>query len=353
MDLPESPRPRMLWITDPWDTLDHPHDTTLRFIEEAVRLGVGAHWADVHSIRWEGHTTQVDVFEVVAVDRARAAQSFVRVARGSERASHFDCLLYRPDPPVDLAYLHPLQLLALDCERASDAGLRCRIVNPPRLLFGQSEKLVGGSLAERMPPTVVATQWERLCAFGVREGRAIAKPMHLCQSRGVELLDFRTGAGRERSRRVLEDLTGGFTRPAVLQRFLPEVVEGETRIWFVDGSVLGVVRKKSADGSYRIDMDKGGTLTPHVLTAREQSVVPSVGTWLQANGVRLAAIDLVDGWITDFNFTSPGLLANMERVLECNLAGPVIEALARTEPRAPCVRLSSGGREMFATCPSC
>ena len=337
MDLPEArmtSSSRLLWVTDPWETLDHPRDTTLRLIEEAVHMGVESHWAGAHSIRWDGKATSLDTYEVTAIAPGRTAQSFRLVNRGPRTASSFDCILYRPDPPVDLAYVHPLQLLLLDINGVAPEAPRCRIVNSPSVLLGQSEKLVGGVLSCRMPPTMVASQWDVLCAFGEREGRAIAKPIHQCQSKDVELLSFRNSVSRDRSHLVLERLTCGFTRPAVLQRFLPEVADGETRIWFLDGAVLGVVRKKAADGSYRIDMDKGGTLVAHTLTPHERSAVPSIEHWLRENDVRLAAVDLIDGWITDFNFTSPGLIPHMETVTGRNLAAPIVEALAASGSRS-------------------
>jgi glutathione synthase len=316
---------RLLFITDPWSTLDHPRDTTLRLIEEAVRLGVSCAWADVRSVRWQGGAGRLRAWNVTAVRPERDARSFKLTGLGDCRPSDFDVVLYRPDPPVDLAYLHPLELVAMDLEqRPREDGRRPELVNPARVLLSRSEKIAGSF----MPPTLVASLWEDLARFGKAEGMTIAKPLHQCQSKDVELLCWSDARARDHARSALVRLTDGFTRPAVLQRFLPAILEGETRVWMVDGDVLAVVRKCSADGSYRIDMDKGGTLLPHMLTEIEESAVCAVGAWLRREGVRLAAVDLIDGWVTDLNFTSPGLLPATETIVGKNLARSIIRALA-------------------------
>jgi glutathione synthase len=316
---------RLLFVTDPWSTLDHPRDTSLRLIEEAVRLGVSCAWADVRSVRWESGAGRLRAWKVASVRSARNARSFKLTGLGDRRPSDFDVVLYRPDPPVDLAYLHPLELVAMDMDqRPREDGRRPELVNPARVLLSRSEKLVGSF----MPPTIVASRWDDLARFGKAEGMTIAKPLHQCQSKDVELVCWSTPPARDHARVVLERLTDGFARPAVLQRFLPGILDGETRVWMVDGVMLAVVRKRSSDGSYRIDMDKGGVLVPHTLNEGEERAIASVGAWLRREGVRLAAVDLIDGWVTDLNFTSPGLLTGMETVVGANLARAIVRALA-------------------------
>ena len=326
-------RCRLLWITDPWDTLVHPLDTTLRLMEEAVSLGVETYWADAGSIRWATDRTLVRAFRVAAVQAGRSPDAFGMLACGPLRPTHFRCVIYRPDPPVDLAYLHSLQMLGMDIEarRARDGHCATEILNPPSVLAGSSEKLVA-VLTDLMPPTMASAQWEDLQAFGRLEGETIVKPMHLCQSQGVEFLQWHTASAVERSRQALRSLTHEFRQPVVLQRFLSGVYEGETRLWFLDGRLLACARKKPAPGTFRIEMHKGGTLEPHELTDLERQRVPVIGAHLERSGVWLAAVDLIDGWVTDFNVTSPGLLVDTESVLQRNLARPVIEALIRPRP---------------------
>jgi glutathione synthase len=189
------------------------------------------------------------------------------------------------------------------------------------------EKLLASGAPELMPPSLVASSFADFAAFGAEHALTVAKPLHDCQSHGVELLDWERDERTGRCASVLGALTDGYRRPALLQRFLPAVVTGETRLWLLDAKLLCAVRKRPAQGTFRIDMDKGGTLEPCLLSAAEQRKVPLIEALLARQRVRLAAVDLIDGWVTDCNVTSPGLLAQMETVLGANLARPIIETL--------------------------
>src|SRR4051794_2920955 len=107
---------RFLWITDPWDTLDHPRDTTLRLIEESLALGHESFICDVQSIRMEGGTGKkypvvLEARQVSGVFPGRSKAAF-RLGEIKTYAPHeFKSLQYRVDPPIDHAYIHPLQLL--------------------------------------------------------------------------------------------------------------------------------------------------------------------------------------------------------------------------------------------------
>jgi len=319
----------LLWLTDPWISLDHGHDTTLRLIDEALDLGIPCHWADVRSIAWSASGTTLTTQPVSRSSPSREPASLERGAACEARPSDFSHVFYRVDPPVDLAYLHPLLLLSLDCElRAREpGGCGTEFINSIEVLRGLNEKLAGSFCDGLMPPSLAAADWERLRSFGEREGPVVVKPLHECQSRGVDLLEWTTPSARERSEAVLRALTDDFRRPVLLQRFLPGAYDGETRLWFVDGQLLGQARKRPAQGTFRIDMDRGGSLFAHELDERERACVPTIALELTRAGVRLAAVDLVDGWVTDFNFTSPGLLREMESVVGENLARPLLQAL--------------------------
>ena len=114
----------------------------------------------------------------------------------------------------------------------------------------------------------------------------------------------------------------------LLQRYLPEVEQGEKRLWFVDGELLAQVRKRPLPGGFLVDMDKGSSCEACDLTPAEVDLADDVGAALAGEGVRLAAIDVIAGQVTDWNVTSPGLLPLMEDVLQRNLAGEVVRALA-------------------------
>jgi glutathione synthase len=318
-----------LWITDPWDTLDHSRDTTLRLAQEALALGLENHWCDVRSIRWEKDRVLLDAQKFEAIGPDRHPESIRLGTRRATSPLEFQSLQYRTDPPVDLAYQHPLQLLHLAVQSEPRASHRPEIVNPVSALMLANEKLEAGLLKGLLPPTVVSSQWAPLERFGLIEKKTVLKPLHLAQSKGVELLDWTTPPGITHARQIIEESTGKYERPVLLQRYLPGIAKGETRLWLLDGKLFACARKLPLQNDFRVNIDQGSRLAPHKVTASERKASLQIGKHLRTLGVRLAAVDLIEGYATDFNVTSPGLITQMEQVLGKNLARPIIQALSR------------------------
>jgi glutathione synthase len=318
---------RFLFVTDPWPTLDHPKDTTLRLAEEAIAQGAEAHWCDARTIRWDQDCVLLDARQILQVYPGRVDKAFKLADAVPAPPADFDSIHYRTDPPVDLHYLHPLQLLAMGTE-----GSGVELVNPAEVLFLGNEKLEASALGDLMPPTLVASEWAKLHAFGLSEGRTVLKPLHQAQSKGIELLDWATEAGANRARAALKEATEDFARPVVLQRYLAGISQGEQRLWFVDGKLLASVRKLPLPKDFRVDLDRGSRIVRTELDPAERKAGQRIARHLKERRIRLAAVDLIDGFVTDFNFTSPGLIPQMEGVLGLNLAKPIVQALMRRKP---------------------
>lgn len=324
-----------LWITDPWETLDHPKDTTLRLIEESLKLGHENYWCDVHSIRLENRDVLVTAKKVKGIFPGRGAKAFRFEKEQESSPLDFDSLHYRVDPPVDLAYLHPLQLLQLAFRVGKKkSAIKSKLINPPSYLALANEKTEAVLLANLMPRTLVSSEWHRLETFGRAEKKTVTKPLHQAQSKGVLLLDWpfdpTTEAGKktlEENKSQLAQLTENFTRPIVLQQYLPGICEGEQRLWFVNGKLIAVARKIPKQGEFKIDMDAGARLVPSSLNPVEEKAARKISQRLKAARIQLAAVDLIESLVTDFNFTSPGLIPAMESLLGENLAKKIIQEI--------------------------
>lgn len=311
---------RFLWITNPWASLDRPNDTTLRLMEESFLQGFENYWCDVKSIKLDSSRIQLSARKLTRIKRT----TFQFEIEKFFSPSYFNSIQYRTDPPIDHAYIHPLQLLSLGVRNS----IQTQIVNPPSVLLLENEKFGASHFENLLPATIVSSQLKTLLDFGKKEKNAVLKPLYQAQSKGIQLLKFETKNEIQKSTAALFRLTRNFSQPVLLQKYLPTILQGETRLWFLDGRLLAHIRKIPMTGQFRIDMDHGGSLAPSELTTKEKKSIPVISKGLKKLGVRLAAIDLIDGLITDFNFTSPGLLTQMERVLDVNLAKKVIHALA-------------------------
>ncbi|MEN9722231.1 MAG: Glutathione synthetase [Pseudomonadota bacterium] len=308
-----------LFVTDPWNTLDHANDTTLRLIEASVLQGIACFWCDVRSVRFADGEAWVDAhaFTSGGIARARKQGSLPKGTSKKLQVRRFHQIHYRVDPPVDLAYIHPLQLLA--------QSARERLVNPVESLLLFSEKTWAAEIPERFPETLVSAQEAPLLGFLRRKKQVVLKPLNQAQSKGVIKL---SSSQPSHALEHLQAATDQFCRPIVLQEFLPEVAKkGETRLWFVDGRLIAAAQKVPAAGEFIINMDQGGFLEPRTLDATERQAARQIGALLKKNRIRLAAVDWISGKITDFNITSPGLIVAMEKTLEQDLATKIVRSL--------------------------
>lgn len=317
---------RLLWVADSWNTLDHPKDTTLRLMQESLLLdGRAESWyCDVRSIRIESGRVILDAQKLLDVSPSRTIHGFTFSEAEGREPRTFDRIIYRTDPPVDHAYLHPLQMLHLGVR-----GTKTQIVNPAEALALGNEKFEATRLGRFAPESLITSDRDSLSSFGAKEGLTVLKPLHEAQSKGVELLDWTSPKAARDSLEKVQALTADFTRPVILQRYMKGIKKGEQRLWFLDGKLLAHVKKKPKAGTFKIDMDRGGSLEIAPLKANEKLAAAAIGRILKKDGIRMAAVDLIDGLVTDFNHTSPGLLTPMETLLGKNLARPVLEALLK------------------------
>ncbi len=315
---------KALWVTDSWETLDHRRDTTLRLIQESLALDHQAWWCETSGLRYQSGRVIARGRRVLgaAGDREAAGWSFTPF--DDFDLSGFDAVHYRTDPPVDRRYWEPLQLLAM-----ATTSRGPEVVNPIDVLTRYGDKLGLPSLTHVMPATVVSSSWESLLAFGRAEGRTVLKPLGGAQSHGVQLLGWSSPSEVSQARQEIAALSGNFSHPVLLQRFLAQVYDGEKRFWFVDGELIAYVRKRPREGTFVIDMDKGAACGPCTLSSGEADLAAVVGRAFREERVRLAAVDVIGGQVTDWNFTSPGMIPMMERVLDRNLARPIVQSLAK------------------------
>jgi len=222
-----------------------------------------------------------------------------------------DVVLLRQDPPFDLAYISSTHML----DRIHPQTL---VVNDPSHVRNAPEKVFVTEFPDLMPPTLVTRELEAIKAFRAEHGDIVMKPLY--------------GKGGEAVFRVArEDLNFGslydlfatmFREPWVVQKFLPAVKDGDKRIILVDGEFAGAVNRVPAPDDLRSNMVRGGVPKATDLTAREREICARLGPALRARGLLFVGIDVIDGFLTEINVTSPTGIRAIK-----TLGGPDIAAL--------------------------
>jgi glutathione synthase len=225
--------------------------------------------------------------------------------------SSFDVVLLRQDPPFDLAYITTTHLL----ERVHPKTL---VVNDPASVRNAPEKMFVTEFADLMPPTLLSRDLEEIKAFRSKHGDIVMKPLYGKGGEAVFLLrkdDLNFGS-------LFDMFSVTFREQWVIQRFLPEVKQGDKRIILVDGEFAGAVNRVPAEGDLRSNMVRGGSPKATDLSKREQEICRRLGPALRERGLLFVGIDVIDGWLTEINVTSPTGVRAIK-----NVGGPDVAAM--------------------------
>jgi len=223
----------------------------------------------------------------------------------------FDVVLLRQDPPFDLAYISTTHML----DRIHPKTL---VVNDPSHVRNAPEKVFVTEFPELMPPTLITRDLDAIKAFRAEHDDIVMKPLYGLGGQAVFRLardDLNFGS--------LYDLFATlFREPWVVQKFLPAVKNGDKRIILVDGEYAGAVNRVPAPDDLRSNMVRGGVPKATELSARERHICERLGPALRERGLLFVGIDVIDGFLTEINVTSPTGIRAIK-----NLGGPDIAAL--------------------------
>lgn len=246
-----------------------------------------------------------------------------------ERGNHFslgeaelldlatmDVILMRQDPPFDMSYITATHLL----EHVHPQTL---IVNDPAEVRNAPEKLFVTQFSELMPPTLISSSRDDILAFRRDFKDIIVKPLFGNGGAGV----FHVTPEDENLNSLLELFTEFYREPIIVQQYLSAVREGDKRIILVNGEPAGGVLRVPAPGEARANMHVGAKPIKTELTARERDICASIGPILAEKGLIFVGIDVIGGYITEINVTSPTGIQEINHLDQVSLEVQIWDAI--------------------------
>jgi glutathione synthase len=294
---------------DPMERINFRGDSTFALLLEAQRRGhpLSYYTPDRLVLREGKVSATVRPLEV----RDKAGDPFtLGEARHVDLAS-FDVVLLRQDPPFDLAYISTTHML----DRIHPHTL---VVNDPAHVRNAPEKIFVTEFPDLMPPTLITRDLEAIKAFRAEQGDIVMKPLYGLGGQAV----FRLARDDLNFGSLYDLFATMFREPWVVQKFLPAVKDGDKRIILVDGEFAGAVNRVPAADDLRSNMVRGGVPKATDLTAREREICARLGPALRERGLLFVGIDVIGGYLTEINVTSPTGIRAIK-----NFGGPDIAAL--------------------------
>ena len=227
-----------------------------------------------------------------------------------------DVVLMRQDPPFDMSYITATHLL----EHIHPGTL---VVNDPVHVRNAPEKLFVTHFQNVMPPTLITCDPALVHEFRAEYSDIIIKPLFGNGGAGV----FHMGPDDENLNALLEMFAVLYREPIIVQKYLPEVRQGDKRIILVDGVAAGAVSRVPAVGEARANLHVGARAEKTELTRREQNICAAIGPALRERGLIFVGIDVIGDFLTEINVTSPTGIMEINQLDDARLDALVWNAI--------------------------
>jgi glutathione synthase len=308
---------QLLFIADPLEVFQTYKDTTFAMMREADRRGHTLAACQPQDVMWErGRPVMAQVRDIALTGEP---QDWFRVR--TERAValvDFDAVLMRKDPPFDSEYFYATHLL----EQAERDG--ARVFNKPRALRDHPEKLAIMEFPQFIGPTLVTRSARDIQRFHAEHRDIILKPLDGMGGMGI----FRVGPDGLNLGSITETLNRGGAQSLMVQKFLPEITQGDKRVLIIGGQPVPFCLARIPQGSeVRGNLAAGGKGVARPLSERDFEIAHALGPILQDRGLLLAGVDVIGDYVTEINVTSPTCFQEIQQQTGCDVASLFIDAL--------------------------
>ena len=308
---------KLLFITDPLESFKIYKDTTFAMMREAQLRGHTLAVCLPQDLVWQrGSQVTARVRDIVLT--GDSTNWFQAQPLRSAALTAFDAVLMRKDPPFDSEYFYATHLL----EQAEREG--ARVFNKPRALRDHPEKLAIMEFPQFIGPTLVTRDPQDIQRFHAEHQDIILKPLDGMGGMGI----FRVGPDGLNLGSITETLNRHGAQSVMVQKFLPEITEGDKRVLVIGGKPVPFCLARIPQGSeVRGNLAAGGKGVARPLSARDWEIAEALGPVLHSRGLLLAGVDVIGDCVTEINVTSPTCFQEIYDQTGCNVAFLFVDAL--------------------------
>ncbi len=315
---------KLAFIIDPIAKLDPGHDSSVAIMESAQILGheILITTADRLSIiegkAW-AYLQPVNLKPVKLVDGLWQAElEWYRVDDETLTClEEMDAVFMRTDPPVTVPYLYTTYILDLIDRH------KTLVLNSPKGLRTANEKVYALQFTSVIPETIVSQDKAVIAKFVEAKKSAVLKPLGGKGGEGILFIE----AGDRNFNSLVEISTLRGREPVMVQEYLPAAKQGDKRIILLDGEPIGAVNRVPSGNEFRGNMAVGGKAAKVNITDREKEICALVADQLRKDELYFVGIDVIGGYLTEVNVTSPTGIREIDRFNDVNLGKQVIQWL--------------------------
>lgn len=300
-----------LFLMDPLETVIVSKDTTFSFMLESHNRGHHIYYLANRGISSLNGELKFHVRHVTPQMDEKCP--FIRHDEQMLSETEVDAVFIRTNPPFDSQYLMNTWFL----DQVKD---RVFVMNDPAGIRTVNEKVWAAQFTELVPPTMIACNRNDFRDFLNDYESIIVKPTDGYGGKGI----FHLKKGDQNTNVVFEALTEHFTKDIILQKYVPQAVDGDKRILLLNGEPMGAVLRLHGEDDHRNNFFAGGKALPVDITARDKEIVSVLTPHLKRLGLYFVGIDIMGDYLIEVNVTSPTCLQEMNRLYNHNLESDVI-----------------------------
>jgi len=293
---------KFAFIIDPLSKLNPSHDTSVALMEAAQALGHDV-WITqaqkltvVNNQAWANlEKVQLTPAELVEGRWVVSERWYAISDTVSLPLEDMDAVFMRTDPPVTIPYVYATYILDYINPK------KTQVINTPTGLRGANEKMYALQFKEVIPETIVSQDKLTIQKFVEKQGAAVLKPLGGKAGEGILFLE----AGDRNFNSLVEISTKWGYEPVMVQTYLPAAKEGDKRIILLNGDPIGAVNRIPTGSEFRGNMAVGGRVAATEITPQEQKICALLKPQLQQDGLYFVGIDVIGGYLTEVNVTSP------------------------------------------------
>ncbi len=313
---------KLAFIIDPISKLDPGHDTSVAIMEAAQILGHEVYITEVHQlsiIKGEAYALlqKVSLEPVKLVNGVWVAHEHWYKIDSEQILTplgDMDAVFMRKDPPVTVPYLYATYILDLVPENTL-------VINNPHGIRSANEKMYALQFLSVIPETIVSQDKQVIREFVEAKKAGVIKPLGGKAGEGILFLE----GGDRNFNSLIEISTKQGQEPVMVQEYLPSAKDGDKRIILLNGEAIGAVNRIPTGKEFRGNMAVGGRVAPVEITDRDLEICTVVAPKLIADGLYFVGLDVIGGYLTEVNVTSPTGIREIDRLNNVCLGKKVIE----------------------------
>lgn len=309
---------KIAFVTDPLESFKIVKDSTYAMMIEAAGRGHELYVFGHGDLLFDGREVKAGVSHITLTGQTE--NWYQQQAPVLRSLNDFDAVIERTDPPFDMEYIYATYML----EHAETHG--ARVFNRPGAIRSHNEKFAITGFTQFIAPTLVTSDMLRIRSFHEQHKDVILKPLDGMGGAGI----FRIGADGLNLGSAIEMLTHHGKRTIMVQRYIPEITQGDRRVLLIAGKVVPYcLARVPQAGEVRGNLAAGGLGVAMPISDREREIAEALGPQLFERGLLLVGLDVIGNYLTEVNVTSPTCFQEITQQTGFNVAAMFIDELER------------------------